>query len=99
VAFVFFILATLAVYASDRIDGTLERFVTTEGVGDAISSSAKAGLDGEVAVNGMAAISRAVTAGAYSYQIVVHGKDGNPAFNQTRRMTLLKIRKKLIHKA
>ncbi len=46
--------ATLAVYATDRTDGTLERFVITEGVGDAISSSAKAGLDGdgEVTVTG-----------------------------------------------
>jgi subtilisin-like proprotein convertase family protein len=31
-----------------------------------------------------------VAAGVYLYRIVVQGKDGNPAFTETRRMTLLK---------
>jgi len=35
------------VYATDRLDKTLERFVLTEGTGEAITSSRKAGLDGD----------------------------------------------------
>ncbi len=38
---------TLAVYASDRTAKTLKRFVLTEGAGNAVSASTKAGLDGD----------------------------------------------------
>jgi hypothetical protein len=37
----------LAVYATDRLDKTLERFVLVEGAGEAIASSSKTGLDGD----------------------------------------------------
>jgi hypothetical protein len=37
----------LAVYATDRLDKTLERFVLVEGTGETIASSSKAGLDGD----------------------------------------------------
>lgn len=48
------ISGTLAVYATDRTDGTLERFVITEGAGEIITSSTKVGFDGdgEVTVTG-----------------------------------------------
>jgi uncharacterized delta-60 repeat protein len=38
---------TLAVYATDRLDKTLERFALVEGTGLAITSSTKTGLDGD----------------------------------------------------
>jgi len=37
----------LVVYATDRLDKTLERFVLVEGAGEAIASSSKAVLDGD----------------------------------------------------
>jgi len=37
----------LAVYATDRLDKTLERFVLVEGTGEAVTSSSKTGLDGD----------------------------------------------------
>jgi uncharacterized delta-60 repeat protein len=37
----------LVVYATDRLDKTLERFVLIEGTGETITSSNKAGLDGD----------------------------------------------------
>jgi len=37
----------LAVYATDRLDKTLKRFVLVEGAGEAITSSRQAGLDGD----------------------------------------------------
>jgi DNA-binding beta-propeller fold protein YncE len=38
---------TLVIYATDRLDKTLERFVLVEGAGETIASSSKAGLDGD----------------------------------------------------
>jgi hypothetical protein len=38
---------TLVVYATDRLDKTLERFALIEGAGETIASSSKTGLDGD----------------------------------------------------
>ncbi len=37
----------MCVYATDRLDKSLERFELTEGAGEAVSAAAKAGLDGD----------------------------------------------------
>jgi hypothetical protein len=48
---------TLVVYATDRRDKTLERFVLVEGVGETIVSSNKTGLDGDGEVRIIGALS------------------------------------------